>query len=134
MGSKMRDASLDTGLQAAGDSATPRAIVPAELPEEDGHLHAHDHQQGQEVLGQPEPARSPDERDGEARPEHDLPERLDDGGQQDDEAPEDEGVHETGAQPLEELPLAQDHRGLELHSLGKVLQPTFGAPQPNQAV
>jgi hypothetical protein len=109
-------------------------LVPAELAEEDGHLYSDDHQHGQDVLAQAEPAGSSDERDGEPWPEHDLPEGFHDRGEQDDEPPEDEGVHEPRAETLQELPLPQDHRGLELHPLGEVLQSTLGATEANQAV
>ena len=52
----------------------------------------------------------------------DVDQRDQDRRKEDDEAPEDERVHEPGAEPLEELPLAEDDRRLVLDALGDVVE------------
>src|SRR5918996_123393 len=132
IGSNARDARRDTGVHAAGDSFAPsEPFVPAHLPEVDGHLDADEHQDREHVLEQPEPAGPPDHRDGEPRVE-DLAEGLDDRGQQDQEAPEDEGMHQPRAEALEQLPLAQDDHGLVLDALREIVQAADGPAQPHQ--
>src|SRR5918996_1097256 len=132
IGSNARDARRDTGVHAAGDSFAPsEPFVPAHLPEVDGHLDADEHQDREHVLEQPEPAGPPDHRDGEPRVE-DLAEGLDDRGQQDQEPPEDEGMHQPRAEALEQLPLAQDDHGLVLDALGEIVQAADGPAQPHQ--
>ena len=52
----------------------------------------------------------------------DVDQRDQDRREEDDEAPEDERVHEPGAEPLEELPLAEDDRRLVLDALREVVE------------
>ena len=70
----------------------------------------------------PEPGQRPAAIDRAEERHHDRRE-------QDDEAPEDEGVHDAGHQPLEKLPLPQDDRRLRLNATPDVPSAAGGLTQ-----
>ena len=86
--------------------AADEPLGPLHEPDPQRHADADEHQRAEDVLDEPEPARAPDPRQGEVRVD-DLAHRLGDRGEEHEEAPEDEGVHEAGCEPLEELALGQ---------------------------
>ena len=79
-------------------------------------------QRGEHVLEQPQPTRMTDQGEREAGVDR-LAERLDDRGQQDEESPEDAGVHHPGQRPLEELALTEHLPGLPRHAATHVTVP-----------
>ena len=58
----------------------------------------------------------------------DADQREQDRREEDEEAPEDERVHEAGDEALEELPLAEDDRRLVLDALGTSSRRSTGFP------
>src|SRR5438552_6943348 len=102
-----------------------------DLAEVQRHQDADEDQGGEHVLDQPQPTGPADEGEGEGVLEH-LPEGLGDRRQQDEEAPEDEGMHDAWPGALQELPLAEDDGGLSLDPLRQVVEAVDGLSEPDE--
>ena len=97
-------------------SASPRWLPskragPLDLADRDGADHAHQHEHGEHVHHQREPALVAEPRQrGVAA--HRADHRDHDRGEEHQEAPEDGGVDQPGHEALEQLPLAEHDHGL----------------------
>ncbi len=87
--------------------AADEAFGALEQPDADRDRDPDQHAGREHVLDQAQPVGAADQRELESRIDQ-LARDLDDRGQQDQEPPEDERVHQAGERALEELPLAQD--------------------------
>jgi hypothetical protein len=58
---------------------------------------------------------------------------LDDRRQQNEESPEDEGVHRARHEALEQLPLPEHHYALPLQTNREILRPSNGTPEQDEA-
>jgi hypothetical protein len=98
------------------------ATRPHDLPDPDGDRDARQHGEDEDVDHRHVPALAAEPRqrraavDGADHRHHDRRE-------EDEEAPEDQGVHEPGDEALEELALTQHDRRLVLHSQRHVVRP-----------
>src|SRR5207342_156007 len=86
---------------------------PLHLADPERRCDSHEDERGEHVdeQGIPALALEPSQRGARGKrvlAVDDRGDRDEDRGEENDEAPEDEGVHEAGAEPLEELPLAKD--------------------------
>ena len=108
------------------------SLRPLEHADPYGDRDPDEHEPREHVLAQSEPARVTDQREREVGGDR-LPERLDDRRQQDQEAPEDERMHDAGEGPLEELPLPQDLTGLARHAAAHVAATVDRSSQADQA-
>ncbi len=91
-----------TALETAG---------PLNPPNVEGGQDSSQHGNDEEILDRAQRAPSSDQWDMEAVLVN-RAEGLHDGGEEDEETPEDEEVHEAGPRPLQELPLTEDHHQL----------------------
>jgi hypothetical protein len=103
-------------------------------PDRNCDRQTHEHACGEDILDETQPSGVPDQRKGESRRDR-LAHRLDDRGQEDQESPEDQGVHEPGEGSLEQLALSEDVGSLPRCSLPDVSRPgdrTPGKDEPGQ--
>ena len=63
---------------------------------------------------------------------HRADQRHEDRGEEDQEAPEDRGVHESRAEPLEKLPLAEDDHGLVARAARDVVEARRRLAHPHE--
>ena len=91
--------------------AADEALGPRPEPDRHRDRETDEDAEREHVLHQPEPPRPADHGDLEGRIDQ-LPGDLDDRGEQDEEAPEDQRVHQARHEPLEELALREDVRAL----------------------
>ena len=103
-----RDQAEDqVGLAAV---AALEARGPLHLADPDRRDDAHEHEHREDVHQERKPALVPEPEQRRAAGDH-GDHRHHDRGEEDEEAPEDERVHEAGDEPLQELPLAEhEHR------------------------
>ena len=113
--------------------AAHEPLRPLDLADGEGQADADDHQDGEQVLQQPEPPAVADQRQGEVRV-HGLAHGLDDRGQKDQEAPEDEGMHQSRQQTLEQLSLAEHHGHFALQPDRHVSRSVHRPAQAHQPV
>ena len=102
----------EVGLAEVAALEPPR---PLHLADPERGRDADEHERAEEVDEEREPALALEPRERRSVREarlavDDVDQRDEDRREEDDEAPEDERVHEPGAEPLEELPLAEDDR------------------------
>ena len=106
---------------------------PLHLADQERRRHADEDEHAEHVDEEEEPPLMPEP--GQRPVAIDRPEeRHHDRREQDDEAPEDEGVHDAGDESLQKLPLAQDDRRLRLHATPDVPSAAGRLAQPDEAV
>jgi hypothetical protein len=86
--------------------APDEALGALEHPDADRERDPDQHAGREDVLDQAHPSRAADQRELEGRVDQ-LPHDLDDRGEQDQEPPEDQRVHQAGERALEELALRE---------------------------
>ena len=94
---------------------------------------ADEHEDAEEVDEEEEPPLVPEPRQRPVGVDG-AEERHDDRREEDDEAPEDEGVDQPGAEALEELPLPEDDRRLVAHPAADLAGAVDGLPEPDDPV
>jgi hypothetical protein len=112
--------------------AADEPLGPLAEPDRERDRQAHEHPGGEDVLHEPEPPGPADPRQLEPGI-HDLPADLEDRGQQHEEAPEDQGVHQAGHEPLEQLALAEHPRAFAREPDREVAAALHGPPEPDEA-
>jgi hypothetical protein len=103
------------------------------LADEEGRCHPDEHQDAEHVDEEEEPALVAEPRQRPLAVDGGE-ERHHDGREQDEEAPEDERVHQARPEPLQELPLAQDDRRLGTRPPADVAGAARRLPEPHDAV
>src|SRR5882762_1591038 len=112
--------------------AAHKALWTLHLADEEGGDDAGQHQHREQVdqKGKPSLLAEPRQRRVRIdRPDH----RDDDGGEQDEEAPEDRGMHQTGHESVEQLALPDDYDRLLPGALRYVVEPGSGLAASDEA-
>jgi hypothetical protein len=125
----------EVGLAEVTALETTRAL---DLPDRERGHDADQDERDEHVDEELEPALALEPEERRLRREHgvaidDPDDRQQDGGEEHEEAPEDEGVHEARPEALQELPLAEDDRRLVARAPLEIVEAIDGLPHADEA-